>query len=54
MVLDNLSVHQAKRVRDFAQSRNFELVYNDVYSSEYNPIERLFAITNSIVRKKLL
>lgn len=54
MILDNLKVHFVERVRDFEQSENVEFVYNSVDSSNYNPLERLFATTKRIVRKKLI
>lgn len=52
--LDNLSVHRSKVVKDFAAANRIKLIYNAAYSSEYNPIERLFAVCKHKFRKLLL
>ena len=43
MLVDNLAVHRTKLVRDYAASHGIELLFNGTYSSNYNPIERLWA-----------
>ena len=43
LLLDNLSVHRTLRTRELARELGIELVYNGTYSSEYMPIERLWA-----------
>lgn len=51
VVLDNLSVHKAKRVRahfDFG----FQELYLPPYSCELNPIERLWAVVKGTWRKE--
>ncbi len=44
ILLDNCSVHKAKRVREFAIGKKIELVYNIPYSPQYNGIEKLWAL----------
>lgn len=43
LLVDNLSVHRTKAVRELATKLGIELVYNGTYSSSYMPIERLWA-----------
>lgn len=51
--LDNLRVHYSLRVREYCRENKIELVFNAAYSSEYNPIERLWALSKRIFRLKL-
>jgi len=39
IVLDNLNMHKNKEVRALARRYRQELVFNAIYSSEFNPIE---------------
>ena len=43
MLVDNLRVHRTDRVVAQAKRSKVELIFNGTYSSEYNPIERLWA-----------
>lgn len=43
LLLDNLGVHRTKASTKLAKTLGIELVFNGTYSSEYNPIERLWA-----------
>ena len=43
MFVDNLAVHHTHAVRDCAEKNKIQLVFNGIYSSEFNPIERLWA-----------
>lgn len=43
MLVDNLGVHYTDLVKQEAKERKIELIYNGTYSSEFNPIERLWA-----------
>lgn len=52
--LDNLRVHYSLRVRQYCSDNKIELVFNAAYSSEYNPIERLWALSKRIFRLKLV
>ena len=51
--LDNLRVHYSLRVRQYCRENKIELVFNAAYSSEYNPIERLWALSKRIFQRKL-
>jgi transposase len=53
VVLDNLSVHHSHKVRDYAERNNTVLVFNAPYSSEYNPIERYWALSKRIFSAEL-
>ena len=43
LLLDNLIVHRTKPVQKLAAKLGIELVYNGTYSSNFMPIERLWA-----------
>jgi len=43
VVMDNLSAHKPKRIKELIEQRGCELVYLPSYSPEYNPIEEAFA-----------
>ena len=43
LFLDNLQVHHTNAVKKLAQRLSIELVFNGTYSSEFMPIERLWA-----------
>ena len=43
MLVDNLSVHYTYAAKNAATKNKIEMVYNGIYSSEFNPIERLWA-----------
>ena len=43
VVMDNLSAHRPKRIRELLESRGRELLYLPSYSPDYNPIEEAFA-----------
>ena len=52
MVMDNLSSHRGKRVRELIEARGCELVYRPpYYSPDLNPIEEAFSKIKNIVRK---
>ena len=52
IVLDNLKIHYAKK-NNHLYSKDFKLLFLPPYSSELNPIERLWAILKSKWRKNL-
>ena len=51
VVMDNLSAHRPKRIRELIESRGCELVYLPAYSPDYNPIEEAFAKIKNLLRK---
>ncbi len=51
VLMDNLSAHQPKRVRELIEQQGCELIYLPSYSPDYNPIEEAFAKIKSLLRK---
>ncbi len=51
VVMDNLSAHRPKRIRELLESRGCELLYLPSYSPDYNPIEEAFAKIKDLLRK---
>ena len=50
-VLDNLSAHKSKHVRELIKSVGSELWYLPAYSPDSNPIEKMWSKIKSILRK---
>ncbi len=51
VVMDNLSVHKSKRVRDLIEQRGCELWFLPGYSPDLNPIEEAFSKAKGILKK---
>ena len=51
VVMDNLSAHRPKRIRELIEQRGCELVYLPSYSPDFNPIEEAFAKIKNLLRK---
>ena len=51
VVMDNLSAHRPKRIRELVEQRGCELVYLPSYSPDYNPIEEAFAKIKHLLGK---
>ena len=51
VVMDNLSAHRPKRIRELIEQHGCELVYLPSYSPDYNPIEEAFAKIKHLLRK---
>lgn len=51
VVMDNLSVHKSKRVRELIEGRECELWFLPPYSPDLNPIEEAFSKAKGILRK---
>src|ERR687898_480433 len=51
VVMDNLSAHKPKRIKELIEQRGCQLIYLPSYSPEYNPIEEAFAKIKSILRQ---
>jgi transposase len=51
VVMDNLSAHKPKRIRELIEQCGCELVYLPSYSPDYNPIEEAFAKIKNLLRK---
>jgi transposase len=51
VVMDNLSAHKGKRVRELIEDRGRELLYLPSYSPDLNPIEEVFSKIKDLLRK---
>jgi transposase len=51
VVMDNLSAHKGKRVRELIEECGCELLYLPSYSPDFNPIEEAFSKIKRLVRK---
>jgi transposase len=51
VVMDNLSAHKPKRIRELIEQQGCELFYLPAYSPDYNPIEEAFAKIKTLLRK---
>ena len=52
VVMDNLSAHKPKRIKELIEQRGCKLVYLPSYSPEYNPIEEAFAKIKNLLRRR--
>ncbi len=51
VVMDNLSAHRPKRIRELIEQQDCELLFLPAYSPDYNPIEEAFAKVKNLLRK---
>lgn len=52
VVMDNLSAHRPRRIRELIEQQDCELLYLPAYSSpDYNPIEEAFSKIKNLLRK---
>ncbi len=51
VVLDNLSVHKAKRVRELIEARGCKVLFLPAYSPDFSPIELAFSKIKEALRK---
>jgi transposase len=51
VVMDNLSAHKPRRVRQLIEERGCELIYLPPYSPDLNPIEEAFSKIKNLLRK---
>lgn len=54
LCLDNMRAHHAKKVKDYCAENEIQLLFCPPYSSEFAPIERLWALSKAIFRQKLI
>ena len=54
LLVDNLSMHKMKEVRAAAEEFGLQLMYNAAYSSELNPIERLWGKAKEAFRQNII
>lgn len=50
LCLDNMRAHHAKKVKDYCADNGIQLLFCPPYSSEFAPIERLWALSKVICR----
>lgn len=51
IIMDNLSSHKDRRVRDLIETAGASLIYLPPYSPEFNSIENAFAKLKALLRK---
>jgi transposase len=51
VVMDNLSSHKGRRVRELIEERGCELIYLPSYSPDFNPIEQAFSKLKGYLRE---
>ena len=51
VVIDNLSAHKPKRMRELIEERGCELIYLPPYSPDLNPLEEAFSKIKNLLRK---
>jgi transposase len=51
VLMDNLSVHKMRRVRELIEGRGCSLVFLPSYSPDFNPIEEAFSKAKTLLRK---
>ena len=51
VMMDNLSAHRPKRIRELIEQQGCELLYLPAYSPDYNPIEEAFSKIKNLLRK---
>ncbi len=51
LVMDNLSAHKTKKVRELVEEAGCELLYLPPYSPDLNPIEEAFSKIKGVLRK---
>ena len=52
--MDNLRVHTSKEITERLDELGFAYVFSPAYSLEYNPIETVFSLVKSYVKKQRL
>ena len=51
LIMDNLSCHKVKGVRELIEKAGAQLRYLPPYSSDFNPIEKMWPKIKAILRK---
>lgn len=51
VIMDNLSAHRPRRIRELIEQQDCELLYLPAYSPDYNPIEEAFSKIKNLLRK---
>lgn len=51
VVMDNLSAHRPRRIRELIEQQGCKVLYLPAYSPDYNPIEEAFSKIKNLLRK---
>ena len=51
VILDNLSTHKVKGIREIIEAKGARLLYLPPYSPDFNPIEMVFSKLKALLRK---
>jgi transposase len=51
VVMDNLSAHRPRQIRELIEQQGCKVLYLPAYSPDYNPIEEAFAKIKTLLRK---
>ena len=54
LLLDNLSFHRSKEVKEYCADNEFTIEYNSIYSSQVNAIERLWSFSKREFRRECI
>jgi transposase len=49
--MDNARFHHSKIIKDYCDTKNWQIIYTPPYSPWFNPIERVFSIIKNHFRK---
>ena len=52
--MDNLSVHRSAEIKERMDELGFGYIFNAAYSPEFNPIETVFSLAKSYIKKERL
>jgi transposase len=51
VILDNLSIHKRKRVKELIEAKGCQLLFLPAYSPDFSPIEEAFSKIKSVLRR---
>ena len=54
LYMDNLSVHKSKEITERMDELGFAYIFGPAYSPDFNPVETIFSIAKSYVKKRRL
>lgn len=52
--LDNLPLHHSIKVKEFCEAKGIVLLFNAIYSSEFNCVERLWKMSKLSFQRELI
>ena len=51
IIMDNVSFHHSKIIKNYINSKNWNIIYTPPYSPNFNPIENIFSKIKNYYRK---